>query len=54
LHHTHHLHHTEVHKAVAGGSSLVEVEEVTDKNIFAAYISSPDLTVVDYWAPWCK
>lgn len=58
-HTTHTIPHTEANKAGTetsglAGSSLVEVEEVTDKSIFAAYISSPDLTVVDYWAPWCK
>ena len=30
------------------------VANVTDRSHFAAIIASKDLTVVDYWAPWCK
>ncbi len=35
----------------ASGSAL---EEVADKEGFAAATSGAGLTVVDYWAPWCK
>lgn len=35
-------------------SSLVAVQDVTGKLEFAALVASSDLTVVDYWAPWCK
>ena len=30
------------------------VADITDRSHFAAIIASKDLTVVDYWAPWCK
>ena len=30
------------------------VVNITDRSEFAAIIASKDLTVVDYWAPWCK
>jgi peroxiredoxin (alkyl hydroperoxide reductase subunit C) len=33
-----------------GGS----VKEIGDKDEFATATSRPGLTVVDYWAPWCK
>ena len=30
------------------------VQEVVNMGVFANYVNSSDLTVVDYWAPWCK
>lgn len=30
------------------------IEDVTDSDTFNAIISQPGLTVVDFWAPWCK
>lgn len=41
-------------KSPESSSALVAVQDVTDRSEFAALIASSDLTVVDYWAPWCK
>jgi thioredoxin 1 len=38
--------------AGAAGSSIVA--EVTDKAEFLSTVGSSGLTVVDYWAPWCR
>jgi thiol-disulfide isomerase/thioredoxin len=39
--------------AAAGGKGSA-IPEVSDKAAFTAATSSSGLTVVDYWAPWCK
>ena len=33
---------------------ISSVLHVTNVNTFASHIATSDLTVVDYWAPWCK
>lgn len=41
----------DVGKAVAGGATI---EAISDSEKFNAAIAGPGLTVVDYWAPWCR
>lgn len=41
-------------KDEVAGSSSDSVQGVTDVATFKTLIASSGLTVVDYWAPWCK
>ena len=39
--------------SVSNGSESA-IEDVADPAVFSTIIASAGITVVDYWAPWCK
>jgi len=43
-----------VHSSSTGSAAASTIEEVVDSERFASIVSAPGLTVVDFWAPWCR
>jgi len=42
------------HKDEATGGATDSIQSVSDVATFKSLVASSGLTVVDYWAPWCK